>query len=261
MTQVIIAGPREGETEDDHFIRILYGVYRSKDDQVKSFSELELRMMALEEMDRTIEEDHSDGFDEKGWRLTTKKYNLAESVHKDLELFEYGQSPFPAHIFSFMDSFSVEGKIEGHPAEFTIDFYTKQVRPTRTIAYAQSEDLVRDAVKEIFGLKNSDGEPAYEERAVSRRVLTHFPATQLCSISEGVLVFGGSGKQQNDIVKEFMAICSHYEAFTPERYILRCYDLKIDSNWVHDKAKLKEVVDDAGKRVKEIIEIKAKYAA
>ncbi|GAI78297.1 unnamed protein product, partial [marine sediment metagenome] len=90
MTQVIIAGPREGETKDDHFIRILHNAFRGRDDQEKSFSELELRLMALREMDRAIEEeDCSDGFNEKDWRLTTKKYNLAESVYKDLELCDY----------------------------------------------------------------------------------------------------------------------------------------------------------------------------
>ena len=211
MTNILIAGPLDKETEDDHFTRIIHQVYRGQEGAEKNSAKLELILEAMRQLCGI------DGKSEKDCRLNSKLWNFPESVQKDLELHNYGLHPFPVNVFSVADHFAVLGRLGNSYSGFALDFFLKEIGNTKTFAFSQSklEESLWKAGGEIFGFKSSSGGIAYTERSLRRGKVDLTPYKQNRTVEaviyEGELVFGGNGKYQNNIIKEFMDLAGNYK--------------------------------------------------
>ncbi len=231
MTGILFVGPRDNETDDDHIIRVAHSAIKGSGEQ-SGIAHLELISSALHEMDDPHGEQP---YDSNGSKLVTSVYNLPESVFRDIELYRYDNVPWARHSFCAMDKFGVLGRLDGSYAGFLIDCFMKDIGLTRTLAFTQgsSEDQIRKAAAEIFGMRNSSGGNAYAEKSVGKRPFELGLGKIIADpfepiVCQGELCFGGEGRPYGELVKELMESISRYSGFTTEKYLLSHRDFKID---------------------------------
>ena len=263
MSGILFIGPRKGENEHDHFIRMVNTTFHGNE-ETKGFSHLELVLTAFRQLDDSPERpEHK--FDENGIRTVSMLYNLPQSINHDLELNGYTNIPKFYDFFCAIDKFGILGKIGDARAGFMIDCFANS--PTRTSTFLQTplEEDVRKFVLEIFNLTNSSGNSAYSERGLKRG---SFELSQYgisipdCEISDGELRFGGEGKTYPDMVKGIMESSNKCLIFTPEQYFLSHYEFKIDPKKMKgSEEQIREMFSDLKTRHTRLYEEKARRIA
>jgi len=264
MSFVSVIGPRENENANDHFIRVIHGMYHGSD-ELKDISHLELVLMAFNQLDASNGKPEVDSYDANGVRKSHIVYNVPESVFRDVEVHRYDGIPHFPDFFSAVDQFGVTGKLGNSPAGFMIDCYLAHVCPTQTSAFSQNStnDEIRAFADEIFRLQNSSGENAYTQKSFRRGVvnLQEFGITPMeASICGGELRFGG--KANGEIVTELMGSLQRYPEFKPEQYFLGAYTFKIDGHkTIGNPEQVGEVIGDLKLRVYSAFEDKGRRVA
>jgi hypothetical protein len=262
MTGVMIAGPWNNETSDDYVIRIAHKTLRGSGEE-QGFAHLELVLTAFQQLDDNHPEQP---YDTNGSKLVTSVYNLPESVHRDIELKRYDNVPWSQNSFLAMDKFGIFGKIGDSRAGFMIDCFTKEICPTKTLSFAQSqlENEIRKASTEIFGLKNNSGDNAYTEIELRKGLfdLKQYGIEPVndAAICTGELKFGENGKHHGEIVRELMNSVAGYSFFKPEQYLLSSYEFKIE-NINKDNENVREIISHLKKRHTAVFEEKARKCA
>jgi len=262
MSGILFIGPGKGETWSDYFIDTVHKLVKGEGKE-KALAGLSLRLHAIGELYRDTPEPKFDKYDS---RLITSVYNHAESIDKNLELSNYGISPMIAHFFPVLNSFAVVGKLGRYNTGFVLDCFTKDICPTKTLAYTKtnSKKLIKRVAEEIFSFKNKNRKPSYTEKSLRRGLLNIERYTNereiQASISQGEVIFGGEGTSHNDMIKWMMKSCKNYPNFEPKQYILSHYDFAIDMDPEEGKEKFSEDYQKLMGRVHQVLKEKANAA-
>ena len=265
---IVTAGPRGNQTEDDYLIGQIYNLKKGSNYE-KKMAELIIMMQMLHEIDSVSPWSLKEKSPKKpGYSLTTSVYNLSESVHKDLETHDYGRMPFSPFVFPVIDSLTVLGNLNGARAGFSLDFYTKAIKPTQTIAFIMGAPpkVLREAADSVFQFQDVKGGNAYHSNGeVKGRVidLTRFGLEGKFrgTAVEGELIFGNKeGKMHNEVMTKMVENYEGLEGFKPNKFAIRHYNFGISPSV--GEPKWKNGFKGLMKRVYRVLEEKAeKYAA
>ena len=260
MSRVMHLYPREGQSEADFWIDQIHKLRKGKGEE-KGWAEVAIIMKLLEEI-----KDPEPPGETQPHSLSVKVYNLLESVHKDLEVYDYGQAPFNEHVFPVADSLTVVGDLYGSRTGFSLDFYSKKVKPTQTLAFmvGASPKVLRRAAASVFKFQNAHGTDAYTAREIEKRVVDlgrlGLEGTVDGLAVEGQLAFGGTkGKKQREVMRRMVQNYEHLEGFTPDKFVIKSYNFGFEPHvgkpgW---REGLKYLFD----RIDAVFEEKAKKAA
>lgn len=243
-----IIGPFDNQTEWDYWIQQFWNL-RNGTEEEQIMAKVLIRNEALHELDKPESEDSS----KRGFNRDVKVYHLSESVHRDLEVYDYGRMPFTPHVFPVADSLTVVGDLHGAHTGFALDFYTKEVKPTQTLAFTKgvSPEVLREAVESVFKFQNAESRNAYVERRILNRAvdLRRFGLEDTFDglAIEGEVVFGGNGRTHREIMKEMVANYESLEGFVPKEFAVCSYNFSLTPSvgrpgWKEGYDKLKDSV-------------------
>ena len=265
MNGITVIGPMGKQTRDDRLIEIIFNAFKGKGAE-KIEAQMVLSFKILNELDD--KDKNQERFDKNKARLITATYNLPESVYHNLEMTNYGVATFVPHLFPVIDSFSVVGKLDDTCVGFDLDFFPRDIQSTGTRVFARSpsKNLVQRLASEMFNFRDAQGKLAYSTKHTGEEIidLKHYTGERRrkCSVCDGQLKFGlEKGKPYNDIVLEMMGFVNRHPHFSPESYILRHYDFKIDFSPEVCKIELSKRYDKLMERVKRVFEKKAQKNA
>ncbi len=250
-----------GEPKQDLLISTLFDAVKGNEKE-KALARMGIRFTMLSEL---IHEDKSQSepkFDENNSRLVLNRYDMLESVHKDFAVYDYGVSPFPDHFLPVLDSFAVFGNLNGSKAGLILEYFRRDVRPLKTIAFScsSSENIVKMA-KEVFNFKNPFGREAYSEVSTRKRLFDLRPYGRKTGttalVCEGQATFTGRGRTQSSIAKEMLKRSLEYKDFVPEEFVIRHYDFVVDSSREDEIKESQRKYTELGERIGRVMQKKA----
>lgn len=260
---ISVIGPAKGQTYSDYLTETIFMAFKG-DEKERKLGKMTLNFLIISELHRPGQKEK---FDENGSKLVTAVYNHQTSVEKDLELTDYGVSPFVDPFFPVLDSFAVFGKLGRSDAGFILDYFSRDIKLPKTAVVSKSfsKSRIRDAARSVFDFKNPDGKSAYVERDSRRGIVDLSPykgkKNLRALICEGELAFNGPPISQNDVARTMLENVSQYRGFTPKKWVIKHYDFKIDFKPEDGEEVFNRKYEELGQRIHRVLEKKAARTA